>query len=160
MKKTSENFIYRDTDIVTIQHYLIYNDRTKAFIFGRGGKGKASNYSLMQMTSKYFNRQEIKDLLEIQMKNIVPFIEELVQRYHLKKAKEDNKYNLQDLDHINKDDAIRLITKLIQDNQNDAKTISPLIMKLAELNLWLKAKPDEKKANITYYKLPYKNEII
>ena len=94
------------------------------------------------------------------MKNIRPFILELSERYHLKKAKDENKYDLQDLDKIEKKDAIRLITKLIQDNQNDAKTISPLIMKLAELNSWLKSKPEEKMSNITYYKLPYKNEII
>ena len=154
------SFIYKESDYLTVHHFLIYNDRTKAFTFGRGGKGKANAKSLMQMASKYFQTDEIELLVDIELKKFKPALRELYLRYGMKMDKDQKDFGIEQIEDMSKNDVINLLVRMIQENQTDPKIIKDLIPRLIDLKDWKGTKDDVIQTNIIQYNIPKKQTTI
>ena len=158
--KTKKTIVYKESDYLTVHHFLIYNDKTKSFTFGRGGKGTANLKSLNTMASKYFAKDEIELLIAAELKAFKPALRELYLRYGMKMDKDQKDFGIDQIKDMSKDDVITLLMRMIQENQTDPKIINGLITQLVNLKDWKGTKDDLIQTNIIQYYIPKKQTTI
>ena len=118
------------------------------------------------MSWQFFKQDHILRLLESESKRFIDNMPDFMDRIGMKnpiQEKQDPNYKqntqmLENSDNLDKEQAKKVLVRLINTNKTDAKTVSQAMQLLSKLEQWEKEKPTDK-SNITLYELPKKQTI-
>ena len=159
----NKQFIFSDSDILAVLHYIRHGNMKEAYRISRENGYKGTNKSLSVLSSRFFNTEKIQALFNIEIQKYTNDIDKIFDRIGMKNPKLDNSIqkpkqsheNVEKIEKLDKEQAKKVLIKLINTNKTDAKTVKDAMTLLAKLEAWDKEKPTEN-SNITFYELPTK----
>ena len=147
-------------DKAIIMHYVIYGNKTQAFLYGKGSTTKAERINYSKVASAYFAKENIKALLRVELQNVKDNLNSIADRVGAKNPIQQNTFDSEGMNdestELNKEQAKQVLIKLINTNKTDAKTVSQAMQLLSKLEQWEKEKTVTS-SNITLYELPKKS---
>lgn len=162
MKKKQENnlvYTFDTADKWAVQHFLIYGSKKEAYRFAKMTQNEHPNETTLNTNaSRYFNSAKIKLLLTTETEGFKFRLRDLFVKYGVKNSvvSDTNNFGIENLDQletIDKSEAIRIIETLINQNRGNSKVTKELIPHLMKLKDWQSEK-NINASNITLYELP------
>jgi len=154
----------QDQDYIAVNHFLIFGNKLDAYLFAHANTTKSDNIrSLKNMSWQFFKQAHILRLLESEKQRFIDNMPVMLDRIGMKnpidqniiKKDKQNDNNIIETDKLDKEQAKKVLVKLINTNKTDAKTVSQAMQLLSKLEQWDKEKPTQN-SNITLYELPKK----
>lgn len=158
------NFVYSDNDKAAVLHYIMHGSITQAYKFSRMGETEIKKTSLYNTANRYFNSDKIKVLFNLESERFKENINSVCERVGMKNPISENQspnntqtdFDSSELDKLDKEQAKKVLVRLINANKTDAKTVSQAMQLLSKLEQWEKEKTTDK-SNIVLYELPKKS---
>lgn len=154
-----ENDINKILDRAMCMHFIMYGNKTQAFLFARGHITQGERINMPKIAGAYFGKESVQSVLNFEIENFKPGIYNVFDRVGMKNSSTENSTTLEGInentDKLDKDQAKKVLVKLINTNKTDAKTVSQAMQLLSKLEQWDKEKKTEN-SNITFYELPKK----
>jgi len=154
----SKTLHFKPADINAVNHYLFWGIKKEAYLLSRNELNKnRTQKQIIDAAYHYFNSEKIQTLLTLESKKFKERLIALAVEHELKNfdGLNNNKIDLADHKDIDKDEAIRMIERILRNNPNDKVIAKDLIPKLSELKDW-KKETISTKSNVLLYELPIK----
>lgn len=154
-------FQFSITEKAAILYYLTGGQKVDAYKIAKNKVGEKNTAALQSSAAHFFKSKKGQALMSITISELRNNIGMLIERAELKNFIQNqnynqNKYDPGDIDSIadiDKDQAIAIVTNIINTNQSDPKTIKELMPRLIELKNW-KTEIKKEQSNIVEYHLP------